>query len=76
MCHPLPGGLRGGVPPLPIPNREAKPAGADGTAMQRGRAGSRPFFHLTKHEPPGRERPGGFSRACAVYAGMEIAIEN
>ena len=37
------GGYCGGVPPLPIPNREVKPACADGTAMQCGRVGSRPF---------------------------------
>ena len=42
---PIPGGYRGGVPPLPIPNREVKPACADGTAMQCGRVGSRPLFH-------------------------------
>ena len=35
------GGYCGGVPPLPIPNREVKPAIADGTAMQCGRVGSR-----------------------------------
>ena len=35
------GGYCGGVPPLPIPNREVKPAYADGTAMQCGRVGSR-----------------------------------
>ena len=35
------GGYCGGVPPLPIPNREVKPACADGTAMQCGRVGSR-----------------------------------
>ena len=34
------GGYCGGVPPLPIPNREVKPACADGTAMQCGRVGS------------------------------------
>ena len=33
------GGYCGGVPPLPIPNREVKPACADGTAMQCGRVG-------------------------------------
>ena len=27
------GGYSGGVPPLPIPNREVKPARADGTAQ-------------------------------------------
>ena len=34
------GGYGGGVPPLPIPNREVKPARADGTASS-GRVGSR-----------------------------------
>ena len=33
------GGYCGGVPPLPIPNREVKPVCADGTAMQCGRVG-------------------------------------
>ena len=37
----LSGGYSGGVPPLPIPNREVKPVIADGTAMQCGRVGSR-----------------------------------
>ena len=37
---PISGGDSGGVPPLPIPNREVKPACADGTAMQCGRVGS------------------------------------
>ena len=38
---PFMGGYCGGVPPLPIPNREVKPACADGTAMQCGRVGGR-----------------------------------
>ena len=38
------GGYCGGVPPLPIPNREVKPACADGTAMQCGRVGGRHLF--------------------------------
>ena len=42
--NPLAGGYCGGVPPLPIPNREVKPACADGTAMQCGRVGGRPLF--------------------------------
>ena len=37
------GGYCGGVPPLPIPNREVKPVCADGTAMQCGRVGGRHF---------------------------------
>ena len=36
----LSGGYSGGVPPLPIPNREVKPAIADGTAPPGGRVGS------------------------------------
>ena len=40
----LSGGYCGGVPPLPIPNREVKPACADGTAMQCGRVGRRLLF--------------------------------
>ena len=38
------GGYCGRVPPLPIPNREVKPACADGTAMQCGRVGRRLLF--------------------------------
>ena len=34
------GGYCGGVTPLPIPNREVKPAYADGTAIKCGRVGS------------------------------------
>ena len=44
MSTPYLGGYSGGVPPLPIPNREVKPACADGTAMQCGRVGSRLFY--------------------------------
>ena len=43
---PYLGGYCGGVPPLPIPNREVKPACADGTAMQCGRVGGRLFFRV------------------------------
>ena len=32
MSSLISGGYSGGVPPLPIPNREVKPARADGTA--------------------------------------------
>ena len=41
MSNRISGGYCGGVPPLPIPNREVKPTCADGTAMQCGRVGSR-----------------------------------
>ena len=39
------GGYSGGVPPLPIPNREVKPARANGTAHECGRVGCR---HLSR----------------------------
>jgi hypothetical protein len=32
------GDYSGGVPPLPIPNREVKPASADGTALWESRS--------------------------------------
>ena len=50
ICHPISGGYCGGVPPLPIPNREVKPACADGTAMQCGRVGGR-LFHYKQRVP-------------------------
>ena len=50
---PLSGGYCGGVPPLPIPNREVKPACADGTAMQCGRVGGRLFFNQQPHSEKG-----------------------
>ncbi len=52
------GGYSGGVPPLPIPNREVKPAIADGTAMQCGRVGSRLLF---EREAPISYEVGAFS---------------
>ncbi len=53
---PISGGDSGGVPPLPIPNREVKPACADGTAMQCGRVGNRLFsLKQMSSESSGRE---------------------
>ena len=49
----LSGGYSGGVPPLPIPNREVKPVIADGTAMQCGRVGSR-LLSLWRGFPNGK----------------------
>ena len=40
------GGYSGGEPPLPIPNREVKPAIADGTAPPGGRVGSCRFSEV------------------------------
>ena len=55
----LSGGYCSGVPPLPIPNREVKPACADGTAMQCGRVGGRPLF--TEYEAPDQKWSGASS---------------
>ena len=46
LIDDLSGGYCSGVPPLPIPNREVKPACADGTAMQCGRVGGRLLFKV------------------------------
>ena len=46
MSSLISGGYCDGAPPLPIPNREVKPACADGTAMQCGRVGGRLLFDL------------------------------
>ena len=43
-CQPHLGGYCSGVPPLPIPNREVKPACADGTAILCGRVGDCPLY--------------------------------
>ena len=40
------GGYSAEVPPLPIPNRVVKLSIADGTALHRGRVGSRHFENL------------------------------
>ena len=55
------GGYCGRVPPLPIPNREVKPACADGTAMQCGRVGSR---LLSKKRSLENESFRGFFVVC------------
>ena len=44
ICQPHLGGYCSGVPPLPIPNREVKPACADGTAILCGRVGDCPLY--------------------------------
>ena len=54
--HTQSGGYGGGVPPLPIPNREVKPARADGTAHECGRVGCRP---LQTSRPPADSSAGG-----------------
>ena len=57
------GGYCGGVPPLPIPNREVKPACADGTAMQCGRVGGRLFY--IQRSPCLHDAGGDFFRMYA-----------
>ena len=56
MAESIFGGYCGGVPPLPIPNREVKPACADGTAMRCGRVGGRLFLSCVRR---GAESSGG-----------------
>ena len=61
MKRDIPGGYCGGVPPLPIPNREVKPACADGTAMQCGRVGGRLLFeYILAGVPEALMLPGRF----------------
>ena len=61
------GGYCGGVPPLPIPNREVKPAGADGTAYS-GRVGRRRLRGQSfRVDPFFCARTGG-APACGVIA--------
>ena len=73
LSTPLSGGYCSGVPPLPIPNREVKPACADGTAMQCGRVGSR---RLYKCEPRVSDDPRLFFvtiKECLTY-GFNIQV--
>ena len=53
------GGYSDGEPPLPIPNREAKPVIADGTARPGGRVGSRRALKESSDE-----RSSGDSFSC------------
>ena len=69
--HPLSGGYCGGVPPLPIPNREVKPTYADGTAMQCGRVGSRLLLEASKIQ-----FFGAFFLLCKVRFAIEYLILN
>ena len=58
--YDISGGYSGGVPPLPIPNREVKPACADGTAHPW--ESRQPPFFQTREIPPERHTvPEGFS---------------
>ena len=62
------GGYSCGAPPLPIPNREVKPARADGTAPQSGRVGRRRLREgLLAGFPAGRFL---FFCASSVYLSM------
>ena len=63
VVNPISGGYCSGVPPLPIPNREVKPACADGTAMQCGRVGGR---RLYIDRSPGEKSPG----LCRFYVAI------
>ena len=71
MSTPLSGGYCGGVPPLPIPNREVKPTCADGTAMQCGRVGSR---LLLQTKALRTEMSSGLFRVCREF--VSVFMEN
>ena len=60
------GGYSDGEPPLPIPNREAKPVIADGTARPGGRVGSRRAWKESSDE-----RSSGDSFSC-----LQVSCEN
>ena len=60
------GGYSDGEPPLPIPNREAKPVIADGTARPGGRVGSRRALKESSDE-----RSSGDSFSC-----LQVSCEN
>ena len=70
------GGYSDGEPPLPIPNREAKPVIADGTARPGGRVGSRRAWKESSDE-----KSSGDSFSCLQVSieyirwQLEIAIE-
>ena len=66
---PLSGGYCGGVPPLPIPNREVKLTCADGTAMQCGRVGSR----LLLSRASITKVVGAFLFSCGFYFLTQIS---
>ena len=60
------GGYSDGEPPLPIPNREAKPVIADGTARPGGRVGSRRAWKESSDE-----KSSGDSFSC-----LQVSCEN
>ena len=64
------GGYCGGVPPLPIPNREVKPTSADGTAMQCGRVGNRLLLQESSET-----KVSGLS-FCKSHSPYTIAVSN
>jgi hypothetical protein len=55
-------------PPLPIPNREVKPASADGTGVTPGRVGRCPFFIQHTEQPR-------VSRGCLCFGGSPLHAE-
>src|SRR3954469_13499151 len=80
--HAENGGDSGGATPLPIPNREVKPASADGTRRATSRESRTPPVFLSKGPPQGRPfslrrrpRRRGASRATRSRArgGVRLA---
>ena len=68
------GGYGGGDPPLPIPNREVKPAGADGSAPPGVRVGSCRFSGVpeTNRFVPGTPSFMPPPRPQLLYAGFGL----
>ena len=66
------GGYCCGVPPLPIPNREVKPARADGTAPQCGRVGRR-LLQGFSPSSDSRAGTGEGENSFGVYEGVNLS---
>ena len=66
------GGYCCGVPPLPIPNREVKPARADGTAPQCGRVGRR-LLQGVSPSSDSRAGTGEGENSFGVYEGVNLS---
>ncbi len=64
----------GGAPPLPIPNREVKPASADGTAFICGRVGRRQS--LPKAPVLFEPGPFLFLLNLSLFRGVVYCFEN
>src|SRR5262249_27279722 len=67
------GGHTGRETPLPIPNREVKPARADGTRRATSRGSRAPPINFAKPPPCGAGFAGFGARGLAAFAGVVVA---